>query len=569
MNAEETFDVVIVGAGHNGTTLGAYLAKCGLSVCLLEDRPEGGGGQENTEIFAGVRASVHAVGQVSAPAPAWEQLELVKYGYRHQWPATSTIRGKIPPLILTTEGWIRTTEKDNQAWMKLSGMAAEQPFIKDLLRAVYWCPPHPPEVEVTADNMPFMQVYKQHAPDIWTPELLEMTMFDFLDEYIESEPVKVFAANLAGLTVSHGHFEGMAIPAFASVVMDTYHDRGIGPHGNMHGFYHAIYRCAIAHGAIMRTCCPVEEIIISNGRAVGVRLRDDAAWGEKRIWAKKAVISAIDTKQTFLNLIGPSHLDASLIQKIKDLSVLGGGLVHAQFLCKERFRFQERFREGWGKLDAFYGAMYPCDSREIYFDNIADQFGRIGKPTVPPERLLWLMNGSGLFNPIVDRQCNRPGLIVEGPFDCVVPYPEEHMRIPGQGMEEIREWVHDYIIEALSQVVENANADNIVARWSGNPYDSEWRNAGLTGGSWYGITPTRDQWFNKRPIPELARYKTPIEGLYLCNQFSAHPGGMCLMAIPYNLMHILIEDGVAEPGDWWFASPWYIPREGKISATGR
>jgi hypothetical protein len=213
--------------------------------------------------------------------------------------------------------------------------------------------------------------------------------------------------------------------------------------------------------------------------------------------------------------------------------------------------------------------MYPCDSREIYFENIADQFGRIGKPTVPPERLLWLMNGSGHFNPIVDKQCNRPGLIVEGPFDCVVPYPEEHMRIPGQGMEEIREWVHDYIIEALSQVVENANADNITARWSGNPYDSEWRNAGLMGGSWYGITPTRDQWFNKRPTPELARYKTPIEGLYLCNQFSAHPGGMCLMAIPYNLMHILIEDGIAEPGDWWFASPWYIPQEGKISAAGR
>jgi len=38
------------------------------------------------------------------------------------------------------------------------------------------------------------------------------------------------------------------------------------------------------------------------------------------------------------------------------------------------------------------------------------------------------------------------------------------------------------------------------------------------------------------------------------------------MAIPYNLMHILIEDGVAEPGDWWYPSPYYIPQEGKISA---
>ncbi|MCX5998783.1 MAG: FAD-dependent oxidoreductase [Chloroflexi bacterium] len=107
---EETYDVVIVGAGHNGTTLAAYLAKCGLSVCLLESRPEGGGAQENTEIFAGVRASVHAVGHVSGAAPAWEQLELGKYGFRGQWPTTTKTQGQPPPYVLTTEGWAKTSE---------------------------------------------------------------------------------------------------------------------------------------------------------------------------------------------------------------------------------------------------------------------------------------------------------------------------------------------------------------------------------------------------------------------------------------------------------------------------
>jgi hypothetical protein len=29
----------------------------------------------------------------------------------------------------------------------------------------------------------------------------------------------------------------------------------------------------------------------------------------------------------------------------------------------------------------------------------------------------------------------------------------------------------------------------------------------------------------------------------------------------------MIEDGIAEPGDWWYPSPWYIPQEGKISAV--
>ena len=49
MSKEERFDVVIVGGGHNGTTAAAYLAKCGLSVCVLEERPECGGAQETTE----------------------------------------------------------------------------------------------------------------------------------------------------------------------------------------------------------------------------------------------------------------------------------------------------------------------------------------------------------------------------------------------------------------------------------------------------------------------------------------------------------------------------------------
>jgi hypothetical protein len=38
------------------------------------------------------------------------------------------------------------------------------------------------------------------------------------------------------------------------------------------------------------------------------------------------------------------------------------------------------------------------------------------------------------------------------------------------------------------------------------------------------------------------------------------------MAIPYNVMHIPIEDGIADPGDWWYASPYYIPQPGERSA---
>ena len=125
-----------------------------------------------------------------------------------------------------------------------------------------------------------------------------------------------------------------------------------------------------------------------------------------------------------------------------------------------------------------------------------------------------------------------------------------------------------YMREAFATVVEGLEEPNLVHQWGLTPWEQEFRNTGMLGGTWYGIRQCRDQWWNERPLPELARYRVPgIDGLYLCHQSAAHPGGLCLMAVGYNLMHILIEDGVAEPGDWWYPSPWYIPERGKISAV--
>ena len=69
MGKDERYDIVIIGAGHNGTTTAAYLAKCGLSVCVLEERPECGGCQETCEPMAGVRIQPHAIANYGGSAP--------------------------------------------------------------------------------------------------------------------------------------------------------------------------------------------------------------------------------------------------------------------------------------------------------------------------------------------------------------------------------------------------------------------------------------------------------------------------------------------------------------------
>ena len=571
MGKEERYDIVIIGAGHNGTTTAAYLAKCGLSVCVLEERPECGGAQETCEPIAGVRIQPHAIANYGGSAPGWEQLELWKYGFRMDWNPNEVVELDANRSFMTSDGLVPLTDEDIAGWCKISGQIGTPPFMKELMRATFWCPPHPPEVELNEDNIPYMQVYKQYQPEVWTRELLEMTFFELMDEYLVTEAFKVNQAYIALSSGAHGHMEGVAIPALCSVatVMPPAVAKPVAARGNMHGYFHALLRCAVAHGAVFRACCPVEEIIVDDGRAIGVRLRDDATWGAKKIWANKAVISACHIKPTFLDLIGPRNLDSGFLQRIKDLSLKGGSLYMSHFLTREQLRYKPQYQmKPPGEYGAFHGGFFPMDSRENYYENVKVVLGEQSNFDIPPERAMWGMVASELYDP-TNPQSTRPGRYINGPLWMMVPTPQynvDGVDAMDKGQEKAK-W-DEYMRAALASVVENLDDDNLVCMFNESPYEQEFRNTGMLGGSWYGIRCDRDQWWNERPLPEMARYRVPdIDGLYMAHQSSAHPGGLCLMAVGYNLMHILIEDGIAEPGDWWYASPWYIPQDRKIPAN--
>ena len=567
MGNEERYDVVIIGAGHNGTTTAAYLAKCGLSVCVLEERPECGGAQETCEPIAGVRIQPHAIANYGGSAPGWEQLELWRYGFRMDWNPNVPVPMEFDRYLLTHDGMSPITEKDKMGWAKITGLLNDPPFYKDLMRATFWCPPHPRGVELNEHTIPYMQVYKQHLPEVWSRELMEMSMFDLMDEHCDTEPFKVNMAWTALVSGAHGHMEGVAIPALCSVatVFPPAVAKPVAARGNMHGYYHALFRCAVAHGAVFRACCPVEEIIIEHGRAAGVRLRDDATWGAKKIWANKAVISAAHIKPTFLKMIGPRHLDAGFMQRIKDLSLKGGSLYMTHFLTREELRYRPKYQRQPAEQYPFMGPFFPSDSREIYFENVRNALGEQANLTLPPDKAMWGIVSSNLYDPS-NPQCTRDGYVINGPLWMMVPTPE--YQVEGlDGMDREKAKWNEYMRQALACVVENVEEPNLVRIFGETPWEQELRNTGMMGGSWYGTRCDRDEWWNERPLPELARYRVPgIDGLYLAHQSAAHPGGLCLMAVGYNLMHILIEDGVAEPGKWWYPSPWYVPQEGKISA---
>ncbi|MHA7834367.1 MAG: FAD-dependent oxidoreductase, partial [Algiphilus sp.] len=76
----KTYDVVVSGAGSNSLTAAGYLAKAGLSVCVLEKNAQIGGGVVSTEVTApGFKHDPHATGMIlimANPVIQNDELEL-------------------------------------------------------------------------------------------------------------------------------------------------------------------------------------------------------------------------------------------------------------------------------------------------------------------------------------------------------------------------------------------------------------------------------------------------------------------------------------------------------------
>ena len=549
--------------------MAAYLAKSGVKVCVLEARPECGGGQENTEPIPGFRIDPHATYLYGGPAPGFDQLELWKYGFRMVWYAsmagvvsldgTAANMGSRWRPDIGEETRRRFAPNGSDAGGMLSEI--EEPALRELLRSIFWTPPHPSEIEIEQADLPWWQVFRKNIPGLWSDQLLDMSYLDFLEEFVDWEPSKVLAAFGAWYCGAHPAWEGMALQSMGGTLLYNYASGA--PRGGMHTYAHSIIRCALAHGARVLTNSPVQEILVRNGRAVGVRLAETASFPEKTIWADKAVVSGVDVKQTMLDLVGVSHLDASFVQKVRDVSLKGGSLYVISIICRELPRYHDRD-------DAFPYDEYPscvvapADSMEYFHNQTRDAYSFKRRPDLDPEHLTMMIC---THDPYDTTRCPE-GYHVLSPIYLEMPPPQYDVSGP-EGVNRDKQEITDAALALLQRLAPNMSGDNIVDVFVNTPYESEFRNAGMSGGNWYGARQDDDQWFGNRPIPELGRYRTPIEGLYLCNHTS-HPGGLCLMAVPYNLMHILIDDGIAEPGDWWYPSPWYLsdPGQGHPATAG-
>ncbi len=562
LDKRSSYDFVVVGGGPNGLGIAAYLSKWGFSVCLVEARPELGGGADNAEPIPGCSIDPHAVYFYGAAGPPLEQLDLASYGFRmsfipnyggcitHDHRAFfggNTFHdssSRDPEVYVEMLGVDRDTAK-----MYLEFMDALRPRMRDFFRSIYWTPPYDESWGIPKAQTPVARVLRDCLP-MYDDAMLDMSFNEMMDALALPDPVR------AGLLLGswgngpHPYWKGMALPGFACTQLQFF--SGCTPVGGMHALAHALARCALANGAKIFVNSPVSEIIVHDGVAKGVRVADESLLEEKTIWANMGVINNTHVK-SLPKLVSSDHLTKTFRQRIADLSLKGGSLYVANFIVNELPEYSDA-------PERYEGSNYPSGmalhcTTDALMELMRDVHTYRMHPTDLDHYIAWYIVHAP-HDPTRNRS-NLPGGVVT--VNLQVPAPEDHKDGP-LAVNDAKYEILDNLKQVLRHYAPNMTEDKYIKSVINTPYDSEQRNMGFVGGNWMGMRQSEDEWWARKPLPELARYRTPVEGLYLCHQTS-YPGGLCLSAVPYNLMHILKEDYSeieATTPEWWYPSPWHL-----------
>ncbi len=309
---EATFDAVIIGAGHNGLTLGAYLAKAGMSVGIFEGRHEDGGGVNTEEATVpGFHHNLHAqYMEFIDYMPVYHDFELEKWGARMIYPDAQlgiTFADGRPPIVIyrpdpeldkkTHASIAHYSKQDADTWLELKGKV----MAKDRLvaRTLY----SPMEAEDDAEaGMAVMRA----GLSLWLDLGLELTDMGkapkvLIDRLFESTEMRALLYRQCiewGANVHSGNGYGFLISV---LWLSAIHRMSV---GGTHTLAHAMANAAMKAGACIRFTKPVVKILMKGGRATGVQLKDGT-----EIAATKLVASNVDPRQTFVDFIGEENLD--------------------------------------------------------------------------------------------------------------------------------------------------------------------------------------------------------------------------------------------------------------------
>jgi phytoene dehydrogenase-like protein len=505
-------DIIIIGGGVNGLVTATLLARAGLKVLVLERGDRVGGCARTDEIAPGFRGPALAHAAAIDPVLV-RSLGLEQHGLR-------IIRPAVDACAPTKDGralilW-RDAARASASIRAFSAKDAEQyprflnSFAKigEVLRAVAaLAPPSIDDpsagdvIELLKAGRTFRALGKADAYRLlrWMP----MAVADLAGEWFESEPLRATIA--AGGVL--GSFLGPWSAGSAAVLLmlGAGEGRPVASGWFVAGgpgvLADALEKAARQAGVEITTGAEVARIDVADDAVTGVTL----ASGDTI--AARAVVSNADPKRTLLGLLDPMHLAPEVVRRVQNIRA-HGTLAKINYAVSALPRFAGLDALNAGEQSAALSGRirlaHNIDGIERAFD--AAKYGAFGDEpwielTIPS---------------IADAGLAPQGKHVVSAYVQYAPY-----RLRGTNWDAERDRFAAAATRTIAQYSPGFES-SIVARTVITPLDLE-RTYGLTGGHIFHGELSLDQWFVTRPLLGWARYRTPIDRLYLCGS-GTHPG---------------------------------------------
>ena len=511
----DQYDVALVGGGHNALVTAAYLARAGRRVVVLERRDRVGGAAETGDL-GGVRAPrlAHTVGRLRPSVV--RDLDLRSHGLRLLAPDVRVFAPQTDgravtfwtDQVRTVDGLRHWSAGDADAWPDFDRLVrALGKFLAEIAAQT------PPDIDAPGlgDALAglklgrtFRGLGKRDAHTIL--RVLPMAVADFVAESFEIDAIR---AAVAWRGVEYASVGPWSAGTAAILLADSAGNDGgaagqtVYAEGGPGAVSTALVGSLTAAGGEIRTGAEVVAIASQDGRVTGVVL----AGGEEI--AAAAVVSGLDPKRTLTILCDPVAIGPSMLWRAGNIRT--PGVVSKVNLVLAGL---PTFTAANGQDDALLRGRIVVapgiDAIERAFD--ASKYGRTSESLVLETTIPSLVD---------------PSLVGGAPdgthvMSVIAQYTPYALRDGSWDDDGRREGVGDAALATLEAYAPGIG-DLVREREVLTPLDLE-RDYGLTGGHPLHAEPGLDQFFLWRPLLGHARYRLPIDGLYLCGS-GAHPGG--------------------------------------------
>jgi phytoene dehydrogenase-like protein len=487
------YDVIVIGAGHNGLTCAAYLAKAGKKVLVLERRDHTGGlcaaapftaGKAGMFDMPGIHHETHTLSAIVV-----EDLDLAEHGLKRDRNEAILVvepDGRSYQLVGDQLEGGEALSVGYGPWRSFVSSLA--PYLKQITERA--APALHPEsaadyLKLGLSGLRLRKLGSERMIDLM--RVAPMSVMDWMDEYFDDRGVAEAIA--APALVGNFHGPWSAGTAFNLLLTEALRLGSVV--GGPPAISHALEQACLQFGAEVHTGRPVAHIVVTDGVATGVELES----GE--LIDADCIASACDPRTTLLDMIEPGALPLKVEQEFGNVRCRGT-------LSKVHIGLSGAFQIGDDTPSRVRLTTGGLENLERAFDAV-----KYGEMSEHP-----FLDIKVLRHPDTKRDsCALSVLVAYTPHD-----------LNGGWTDAARQTLLDRVIAQIEP-----HALGLRARITGTevltPTDLESR-FGVCEGQILHAEPALDQMLAMRPTINSSRHATPVSGLYLCGSGAAPLGGV-------------------------------------------